>query len=153
MNSPHNQPGRANNHTSVAFTGLRKAANRLDAGFHLAASRHESVTADMSRRYTREQALAKVSEIPARLLDILEPLLTTSAAARPNETVLRQAAQKYPYLALAMIATALPDRQGQAQREVEQAQDYMSVLQSLSRSLPGQPAQAAASRKPASAGR
>lgn len=106
--------------------------NRLDAPFATLVQAHKNRADELCAQLSIRQAQAALDQVPADLVHTA--CLALSATNRtPSKSQTLQDAQKHPFLALALIESALPEFQAQHAlrlQALEQEKQALNVLAS-----------------------
>ena len=88
--------------TAIVTASRLTAANRWDAGFHIAEAEHGRRAAELSGTVSAEEARARIARIPAHLLKFLAPLSRKNGRETTREAI-EAIAKEYPHLSLALV--------------------------------------------------
>lgn len=117
-----------------------QADQRLDAAFHVAAAPYRMRADELKSAMTRSEALAKLQAFPDALVRQACLTLARSEKVNPDTRQVQAGAAAHPFLAIAMIETALPAylaelevRETQARQAREALSETGQTLKSLGR--------------------
>ena len=112
-----------------------QADHRLDATFHVAAAPYRTRADELKSAMTRSEALAKLQAFPDALLRQACLALARSEKANPDTRQVQAGAAAHPFLAIAMIETALPAYLSELEAREIQARQAREVLSETGQTL------------------
>lgn len=116
--------------TAITTASRLTSANRWDAGFHIAESRHGARAAELAATVSAEEARARIARIPVHLLKFLAPLSRRNARETTREAI-EAIAEEYPHLSLALVESNMDSIRQSLSDEADALRQRIESLDAL----------------------